>query len=344
MHEYLSWMAAHTATKWCNDSADLNDLRRAFDAGAVGCTTNPPLSYLALTASPDAFAAERAALTAAGDERVAELIGIVVRPIARLLTPVFDRSAGDQGYVRAQVQPGLADDAEAMIAMGRLFASWAPNVMVKIPGTAAGVIALEELAAAGIPTTPTVNTTISQIVAVAEANERGIARARAAGIAPAPSTAAIVLGRLQDYLAAVSTERDAGVPVYDLECACIAFVKRAYRIFRDRGYAQALMPAAFRCARQVSELVGSDVVMTIHPSIQEVVATADATGAIERDPDAIEGEIDHDAVERVCAALPEFVEAYEPDALDPAHFRSYGATAMTLASFDATGWQKLRTL
>ncbi len=344
MHEYLSWMAANTPTKWCNDSADPGDLHRALDAGAVGCTTNPPLSYLAHTASPDAFAAERAALTAAGDERVAELIGIVVRPIARVLTPVYERSAGEQGYVRAQVQPGLADDADAMVAMGRLFASWAPNVMVKIPGTAAGLVALEELAAAGIPTTPTVNTTISQIVAVAEANERGIARARAAGITPARSTAAIVLGRLQDYLAAVNTERNAGVSVADLESACLALVKRAYRIFRDRGYAQALMPAAFRCARQVSELVGSDVVMTIHPSIQEIVAKADSAGAIERDPDAIEDEIDHDAVARVLSALPEFAHAYEPDALEPARFGSYGATAMTLASFDATGWQKLRTL
>ena len=345
MHEYLNWMAKNTPTKWCNDSADVGDLRNALESGAIGCTTNPPLSYLTLTTSPEVFAVEVAKVTGEpGDERAAQLIGVVVRHIAGLLTEVFEATGRVHGYVRAQVAPPLANDAEAMLKMGRLFASWAPNIMVKIPGTAAGVKVLEELAAEGIATTPTVNTTISQIIAVAEANERGIARAIAAGISPAPSTSAIVLGRLQDFLVALNEKREARLSTYDLECAGIAVVKRAYRILRERGYAQALMPAAFRCARQVSELAGADVVMTIHPSVQAAVAEADAAGTISRKPDAIDDEIDAEAVDRVSRAFPEFVAAYEPDGLEPAQFGSFGANVMTLENFDVNGWQKLRTL
>ena len=282
--------------------------------------------------------------SATGDGRVVELIGTVVRRIAGVLSGVYESTGRAHGYVRAQVQPTLAGDRDAMLAMGRRFASWAPNIMVKIPGTSAGLVVLEELAAAGIPTTPTVNTTVAQMLAVAEANERGVARALAAGIVPAPSTAAIVIGRLQDYLAAVNAERGAGVSTADLEAAVTAVARRVCRLFRERGYRQAVMPAAFRSPHQVAALVGADVVMTIHPSVQESVARADAAGELARNPAAIDAPADAAAVDRVSRAIPEFVQAYEPDGLEPADFGSYGAVAMTLSNFDSTGWQKLRTL
>ncbi len=237
MHAFLNWMATNTPTKWCNDSANVDDIEHALESGAVGCTTNPPLSYQTLTNSREVFAAECDKVTAGpGDERAAQMIGVVVRHIARMLSGVYESTGHAHGYVRAQVQPRLADDADAMLKMGRQFASWAPNIMVKIPGTAAGVEVIEELAAEGIATTPTVNSTASQIIAVAEAHERGVARAKAAGLDPAPSTAAIVLGRLQDFLAALNTERNAGVSTSDLESAGIALVKRAYRNVRERSH------------------------------------------------------------------------------------------------------------
>ena len=111
------------------------------------------------------------------------MIGIVVRNISRMLGDMYQSSNGKNGYVRSQVQPSLLSDGEAMLKMGKKISSWGKNVMVKIPGTAAGVWVVEELAALGIPTTPTVCPSVSQIVAMAEANERGRKRAIEKGIA-----------------------------------------------------------------------------------------------------------------------------------------------------------------
>jgi transaldolase len=344
-HEYLSWMAKNTPTQWCNDSALMTDIDDALASGAIGCTSNAPLTYEALTVETGLYVDGVAAIppTAKGDDRVVELLGVVVRNIAGRLRGVYEASGRTRGYIRCQVQPKKSGNGAAMLRQAQRIASWRDNIMVKIPGTFSGIQVLEELAAAGIPTTPTVCVSVSQILAAAEANERGAARARAAGLAPAPSTAALVMGRLQDYLVVINRERNAGVSPMDLETAALAVVKRCYAIMKSRGYSQILMPAAFRAPRHVSELVGAVAHLTIHPKIQAAVAKADAEGAIKRKI-AIDDPVDPDAIARVAKALPEFALAYEPEGLRPEEFDAFGATAMTLDGFDKSGWQKLLTL
>lgn len=341
-HAYLNWMAKNTETQWCNDSCIIDEIVSALNSGAIGCTSNPPLTYLSLTQNPELFEDEvnKIPKNISGNEKVVQLIGVVVRHISKMLIEIYEKSNGKYGYIRSQVQPSLSADAHGMLEMGKSISSWGKNVMVKIPGTQAGVWVLEELATLGIPTNPTVCVTLSQMLAVAEAYERGAKRAKRAGITPAPSTAAYVMGRLQDYLAALNKERNAGISTYDLECAVLAVAKRCYRLYIERGYSQIVMPAAFRCARHVEQLVGSNTVMTIHPKIQDEVIKADNEGKIQRKI-AIDNPVDEDAVNRVSKAFPEFKLAYELNALDIKDFDSFGATVMTLEGFDITGWQKL---
>lgn len=338
-------MAAHTETDWCNDSAMMDEIDNALENGASGCTSNPPLSYQVLTATPEVFSEELSRIPANinGDGKVVELIGVVVRTIAKKLEPLFHQSNETRGFIRAQVQPGLSADAGAMFESGRKFASWARNIKVKIPGTAAGMWVLEELAALGIPTNPTVCVSIPQMIAAAEAYERGVERAIKAGIRPAHSTSAFVMGRLQDFLTGLNEQRGTGLTTYELECAVLATAKRCYSLFNERGYSQMIMPAAFRCARQVTELAGSATEMTIHPMIQELVRLADAKGEIEYKA-AIDNPVDPEAVDKVARALPEFAMAYDPEGIPEKGFDAFGATKMTLDNFDRTGWQKLRLM
>jgi len=69
-----------------------------------------------------------------------------------ILRPVYEESRGEDGFVSLEVSPWLADDTEGSIAEARRF--WAavdrPNLFIKIPGTAAGVPAIEELLFDGI--------------------------------------------------------------------------------------------------------------------------------------------------------------------------------------------------
>ena len=48
-HQFLNWMAQNTKSCWCNDSAVISELNDALESGAIGCTSNPPLTCEALT-------------------------------------------------------------------------------------------------------------------------------------------------------------------------------------------------------------------------------------------------------------------------------------------------------
>ncbi|MFP3042316.1 hypothetical protein LQZ19_10925 [Treponema primitia] len=344
-NSYLAWMAANTDTRWCNDSALRDDYLSALQNGAVGCTTNPPLTFEALTTNTDRFGEKLKLIQAkfSGREKVVEYFRILVSDIAKEFYPVYEKSGGKTGYVRSQVEPRLSGDAEAMLGMGKTISTFGKNVMVKIPGSKAGVWVLEELAALGIPTTATVCVSIPQMIAVAEAYERGAARAEKAGLKPAPTTSALVQGRLQDFLVAENAKTGNKVALSDLEAAMTAVLKRCYKIFNERGYRAVIMPAAFRCASQVSELAGGVFEMTIHPKIQKLVIEADENGSIKHEK-RIDAPVDQDAIERVLKGLPEFRKAYEPDGMTIDGFDSFGGTIMTLDGFDKTGWQKLLVL
>lgn len=342
---YLSWMAAHTATNWCNDSALTSTIVNALAQGAVGVTTNGPLTYEALTVGSADQDLDPDDIDPAleGDARVVELLGRVVRPIARRLEPIYEQSQARQGYVRSQVQPSASADRDKQLEQGLAISRFGKNVMVKIPGTASGMWVLEELAAQGIPTTATVCVSAPQILAAADAYERGVERAKAAGITPAPSTSAFVMGRLQDYLATLNDQQSLGLATEDLEEAVLAVAKRTVHALADRPGAPVLMPAAFRVARQVAGLSGSATTMTIHPKIQRQLADWDEQVSLPR-VEGIGDPIDQARIDRVAEAIPDFVRAYELDGLAVEEFDGFGGTVMTLDGFQATGWDLLRTL
>ena len=343
---FLQWMAENTPTQWCNDSALPDDYREAMRYGAVGCTTNPPLTYQAIVEHPELYAAKVQEIKCRipePAERVVEYLGIVVRSISNDFLELHRKSGGKLGYVRSQVAPGLHRDATAMLEMGMKIAAFNANVMVKVPGTKAGLWAMEELVALGVPTTSTVCVALPQVIASAEAYERGCARAAKKGIPRPQSTVAFVMGRLQDYLVALNEQNGSPVSLSDLELSCLAVAKKACRIFQERKYALKIMPAAFRCAMQVVELVGGDFHMTIHPKIQDEIIATDHRTPIKRER-LVDRPVDEKAILRVLRALPDFKKAFEPDGMGIEEFERFGATTMTLDGFDKTGWQKLIAL
>jgi transaldolase len=341
---YLKWMVENTESRWCNDSALRDDYMGAIQYGAVGCTTNPPLSFEALTVNGGRFAEKLEAVRAkySGREKVLEYFRLLVSEIAGEFLPVYEKTNGKTGYVRSQVEPRLSGDVLAMLAMGKTIGGFGKNVMVKIPGTRAGIFVLEELTALGIPTTATLCVSVSQIIAAALAYERGCARAKKAGLPAPASTGALVQGRLQDYLAGLNAERGNPVSTEDLETAVLAAIKRAYQILKTKGCALTVMPAAFRCVRQVTEIAGGPFEMTIHPKIQDLLIYADKKGELKREK-RIDDPVDDAVLARVAKALPEFVKAYEPEGLSIDEFDRYGAVVMTLNGFDQ-GWQQLLSL
>ena len=106
------------------------------------------------------------------------MIRRVTVEIAKKYQPIFEETNGVQGYVCAQVNPKYQGNTEKMIEMGKRLAAWAPNISVKLPGTAAGIEAMEELNALGKTTVGTVSFTVPQAVEIARRQQIGLDRAR----------------------------------------------------------------------------------------------------------------------------------------------------------------------
>jgi len=335
---YLYWAINNTKTVWWHDSAEPSELKRGIERGAVGATTNPFLSHLALSKNRNAWTEEIEPVLSKDlepDLRAEALMGIAIRHAAYQLKPEHDRSNHRMGYVCAQVNPARAGDREYMLSMARRFSSWAPNIAVKLPATAAGLDVLEDCTAEGITVTLTISYTVPQVIAIAERHRRGIQRARKLGAQPGKCFAVIMIGRLDDYLRDVAHDCQAEIPESDIRQAGLAVSKRAYYIYKERGYEAVLIVAALRGPYHMTDLAGAELIMSIAPPYQEILLSEDIPCE-----ERIEKPIAADVIERL-SALPEFVRAYEPEGMTPQEFIAYGVTQKTLAQFYETGWKQL---
>src|SRR6202044_240687 len=125
---------------------------------------------------------EKARAGKSGEALFVDLALEDLRRAADLFRPIFDRSGGIDGWVSMEVSPLLADDTRSTIEAARSIHKLAdrPNLYVKIPGTPAGVPAIEEAIFAGVPVNVTLLFSREQYLAVAEAYMRGLERRIAA--------------------------------------------------------------------------------------------------------------------------------------------------------------------
>ena len=324
-----------TPTEFWNDSCAATELESAIADGATGATSNPVLVLDALRLEPQPWEQRirelSSSMPTASDSDVAWRIAeeMAVRG-ARLLEPIFERDKGRRGRLSMQVDPARYRDAEAMVDQATRFYGLAPNIQVKLPVTAAGLAAIEEATARGIPINATVNTTVAGALTVGEAVERGLERRSASGldIDAIHPVCTLMIGRLEDWLKVISTRDGILVTPGRIEWAGIAVFKRAYAIYRERGYRTRLLAGAFRNHLPWSQLIGGDIVITIPPAWQRQL---NASG-IEVRP-RMDEPVDTDIVEALSDALPDFRRAYEPDGLAIDELEGYGATARTLRTF-----------
>jgi transaldolase len=334
---YLQWLAAETRTPWWHDSGDPAELGAALANGAVGVTTNPVLSAVALKQNRDRWRdAIRAAVGAAKSPgaKAEALMRIVVTDAAARLEPVYRATAGAHGYVCAQVNPSLAGDRAAMEDMARRFDAWAPNIAVKLPATAAGLDVMERCVVDGITTTLTVSFTVPQVLATGRRFQEAAGR-RKPGARAGRCFAVIMIGRLDDYLREVCADNGDGLSDEESRWAGLSVVKHAYRQYRDRGYAATLLIAALRGTYHMTNLAGGDLVMSIHPTCQKTLLEGPVERALRIDepiPAAIQAKLER---------VPEFVRAYASDGLSEKELVSYGVTQRTLSQFIESGWKPL---
>jgi transaldolase len=168
---------------------DNGTLRRYIDELSVtGLTSNPTIFDEAIgnTSAYDAGIRQKARDGLADEELFIELALEDLRRAADLFRPVFDRTQGIDGWVSMEVSPLLANDTKSTIDAALRIHKQAnrPNLYVKIPGTPAGVPAIEAAIFAGVPINVTLLFSREHYLNIADAYLRGIERRIAAGLDP----------------------------------------------------------------------------------------------------------------------------------------------------------------
>lgn len=167
----------------------------------TGLTSNPTILGRAMATSSDYDDSLRAHLAAGTQEPEGLVLSVALEDIvaaADLFRSAWESSEGVDGYVSIEVPPGLAYDADASIEVARTLHRQAgrPNVLVKVPGTPAGLVAMEQLVTEGIGINVTLLFSDTHYLQTADAYLRALERrARAGERLDVPCVASVFVSR-----------------------------------------------------------------------------------------------------------------------------------------------------
>ena len=333
----LHEMTQTTPTCLWNDSASIEELTYSIEHGAVGATCNPVIVLGVLKKEMAEWRRRIQALIQEQPKATEDQIAWqVVREIsvksAALLKPIFEAQRGRNGRLSIQTDPRLFRDSEAIVRQAEEFSRLAPNMIVKIPVTRAGIPAIEEATYRGISINATVCFSLPQCVAVAEAVERGLKRRESEGkeIASMGPVCTIMVGRLDDWLKVAAEKENISIDPGYLEWAGIAVFKKTYGLFQKRGYRIRLLSAAFRNHMHWSELIGGQVVISPPYAWQVRFNASD----IEVTP-RIEKPVEPRVLEELSRKFSDFRRASEEGGLGIEEFDAFPPTRRTLRQFIA---------
>ena len=332
----LHRMAGTTATCLWNDSASREELTYALEHGAVGATCNPVIVLdvlkLEMGLWKDRIQQLIREMPTASESQIAwRLVEEISVRSAAMLKPAFEREKGRNGRLSIQTDPRLYRNTEALVGQAVHFSELAPNMIVKLPATAAGIPAIEEATYRGVCVNATVSFSLPQSIAVAQAVERGLKRREREGksVDPTGAVSTIMVGRLDDWLKIVAERNGVTVDPGTLDWAGVAVFKRAYALFKARGYRVRLLSAAFRNHYHWSELIGGDVVIS-PPHKWQVQFNNSEVAVVPR----IDNPVDNRIISQL-RKFDDFSRAYEPGGLTVAEFDSFPPTIRTLRQFIA---------
>ena len=200
---------------WLDDLVDSGRLRALVLEGVRGVTTNPTIFRNVL----------------AGGVADEDFVIARLRAAADVLHPVYADTAGEDGFVSAELAPDLAFDvAGSIVAAHRLRAAVdRPNLMIKVPATVQALPVIEQLVADGVPVNATLLFSVERYREVATAYLRGERR----GQARVASVASFFVSRIDTRVDGL-LERMGSVAALSLRGrAAVACAKLAYQAFKE---------------------------------------------------------------------------------------------------------------
>ncbi|MEJ2188210.1 MAG: transaldolase [Acidobacteriota bacterium] len=327
--------------------------RMVIEDGLRGVTSNPSIFQKAIEGS-DAYDAQIEAVISENSgmtvDALYEAVAIEdIRAAADTLAGVWQSNSKSDGFVSLEVSPHLARDTEGTIAEARRLwrAVDRPNLMIKVPATAEGIPAIEQLISEGINVNATLMFSLEDYEGVSGAYIRGLEKC------DAPASVASVASF---FVSRVDTKVDAALEAIGSDealalrgKAAVANAKLAYRRFLEIFHGEGFAPLAARGARvqrplwaststknpdysdvlYVDELIGPETVNTLpvatmdafrdhghlRTTVTEEVGAAEATLAdltgLGIDFDAVTAELQVEGVAAFAASFDQLLAALE---------------------------------
>lgn len=297
-------------TLWL-DSIDPDLVRSNRATGATGATSNPIIvADLLATGRFDAQIEQLIRQRLDNSQIAWQMTDAMVRDAEEVFLPVWEETAGDDGYVSFELDPLLEDPELGLshakrvgeyVRLGRQWSAGHRNRMIKVPATPAGLDALEELVAAGVTVNVTLIFSSRQYQQAREAVWRGAQRRN--NLDGFKSVYSIFVSRIDVY-----TEKAA--PELSPDAQGMVGILNAKRIWADNQQYWAERPTPLRQEivfastgtkraddppwKYVGAFAGSDI-QTNPPATNEAVARSDLTFTRQVDrlpPEDVSEEID----------------------------------------------------
>jgi transaldolase len=207
-------------------------VRLIADDGVKGLTSNPSIFEKAI-GDGDAYDQRVQAELKRGDSQPKALFERIaiedIQAAADIFRPTFDRLGGKDGFVSLEVSPTLANDTDGTVAEARRLwgAVGRPNLMIKVPGTPAGVPAIRQLVGEGININVTLLFGVDAYLDVAGAHMAGLEAFKATG-----GDISLVHGVASFFVSRIDTKIDAAI---DAKLQANPAPDAAVRLRRLRG-------------------------------------------------------------------------------------------------------------
>lgn len=329
----------HTSTRtrfWVNNPTR-SEAKKAIEAGAISCTTNP--SYVMKIhqnpeekANIEADIREAVKLFSSDEQAAAYVQRKAVQRIAEIFYPLYEKSQGTIGWVSIQISPFEEEDPQKIIQDAEENLKLGKNIIAKIPTTDAGLKAMEVLAKERVPIIATEIMALAQAVAVCELYKK---TPRATG----PLFVTHITGIFDEYLQNVVKEKNLPVDSDFLFQAGCTLARHQYGVMKERNYPGTLLGGGARGLHHFTEMVGGDVHVTINWQ-----GTADVL--IQQNPPVVPRFYTPLSSSLICSLaknIPEFKAAFLEDGLERENFANFGPVVLFRSMFEK-GWKYLLEL
>jgi transaldolase len=332
---YFDWLRRETRSRaWINNPTS-QEVARSMERGAVACTTNPAYGGNLLKRAPDEIQPDIRAVVAEGfegDDAVARVQARLVGRILPLFLPVHEASGGREGWVSCQGAPELDTDAGHILEAAHAALRLGANCIPKIPATAPGLEAMEDLVRDG---RPVLMTEVFSLAQVRETCERWLRASEGCAERPAFIMAPIT-GIFGDHLRTLATRDGIAVAADAVTWAGVIWARAAKRLVDEQDYPVQLLYGGARTIADLTQLVGGQHASTINWSTFEEVLAADPPRR-----ETVDEPSPADITETLAATFDDFRRALDVDALELEEFEGFGPVQHFRDAFIA-GWTAVR--